>query len=169
MGSPNRSYNILGLDSDSDDLSLSSMSNSSSGSSYFPRNVESDSVTILSNRVWISNDPIDESILDKLTTSICENRIPKVIISPPDKPHVEESTKLVNNKHVVQEAVEHAVGDLDQVKTSRDKHVAHVAYVTNVSVASVCLCCTGQQARRCSLIIGKSQLCWEVQLFLDNN
>ena len=31
-----------------------------------------------------------------------------------------------------------------------------VAYVTNVSLASVCLCCTGQQARRCSLNVGKN-------------
>ena len=27
-------------------------------------------------------------------------------------------------------------------------------YVTNVSVSSMCLCCSGQQARRCSVNIG---------------
>ena len=37
------------------------------------------------------------------------------------------------------------------------KKVAPAAYVTNVSLASVCLCCTGQQARRCSLNVGKSR------------
>ena len=36
-------------------------------------------------------------------------------------------------------------------QVARDKKVAPAAYVTNVSLASVCLCCTGQQARRCSL------------------
>ena len=41
-------------------------------------------------------------------------------------------------------------------QVARDKKVAPAAYVTNVSLASVCLCCTGQQARRCSLNVGKS-------------
>ena len=41
-------------------------------------------------------------------------------------------------------------------QVARDKMVAPAAYVTNVSLASVCLCCTGQQARRCSLNVGKS-------------
>ena len=41
-------------------------------------------------------------------------------------------------------------------EVARDKQVAPAAYVTNVSLASVCLCCTGQQARRCSLNVGKS-------------
>jgi len=166
MGSTNRSYNILRLGSDSEDLSLSSMSNSSTGSSYFPQNEEFDRVTIHSNKVWVSNDPIDASIFEKLTSSMCENQIPKVIISPPEKPYPKEITVGVQSKDIEQGTVEHVVEDLDQVKTMRDKHVAHVAYVTNVSVASVCLCCTGQQARRCSLNVGKSQLCGEVVLFL---
>ena len=155
MSSPNRSYNILGLDSDQDNSSLSSISTSSSGSSYFPLNVKPDTVTILRNRVWVSNDPIDESIFDKLSTSMCENRLPKVIINPPDKTEALQVSEEVDNKDVRQEAMEHLCDNLDQVKTSRDKQVAHVAYVTNVSVASVCLCCTGQQARRCSLNVGK--------------
>ena len=41
-------------------------------------------------------------------------------------------------------------------QVARDKRVAPSAYVTNVSLASVCLDCTGQQARRCSLNVGKS-------------
>ena len=36
------------------------------------------------------------------------------------------------------------------------RRVAPVAYVTNVSLAQVCLCCKGQQARRCSLNVGES-------------
>ena len=32
------------------------------------------------------------------------------------------------------------------------------SYVTSVTVSSMCLCCTGQQARRCSVNIGESHL-----------
>ena len=43
-----------------------------------------------------------------------------------------------------------------RVTEGEERKVAPVAYVTNVSLASVCLCCTGQQARRCSLNVGES-------------
>ena len=32
------------------------------------------------------------------------------------------------------------------------------SYVTSVTVSSMCLCCRGQQARRCSVNIGESEL-----------
>ena len=35
------------------------------------------------------------------------------------------------------------------------------SYVTSVTVSSMCLCCTGQQARRCSVNIGESELRYE--------
>ena len=163
MGSTNRSYNILSLDSDN--LSLSSLSNSSTGSSYFPSTEECNGVTIHSNKVWVSNDPNDSSIFDKLTSTICENRLPNIVISPPERRKRKEWIMGRTSQQSEEGDVKYVVNDLDEVKG--DKHVAHVAYVTNVSVASVCLCCTGQQARRCSLNVGKSQLRDLSPLYLD--
>ena len=52
---------------------------------------------------------------------------------------------------------------LDKLEAGRkmeEGRVAPKAYLTSVSLTSspVCLCCTGQQARRCSLNIGKEVL-----------
>ena len=42
--------------------------------------------------------------------------------------------------------------------TDHDSMVSQsgASYVTNVTVSNMCLCCTGQQARRCSVNIGES-------------
>ena len=51
------------------------------------------------------------------------------------------------------------VGD-DDVEEEDDASVlvsgSGPSYVTNVTVSNMCLCCTGQQARRCSVNIGES-------------
>ena len=154
MGSTNRSYNILR--SGQDDLSLSSRYNSSSGNTYFPPTEECNGVKIHSNKVWVSNDPIDESIFEKLGSSICESRGPRVQHITSDKHKRKEF--VVKRPTMRSEEKDDVNDDLDRVNTVRAGHVAHVAYVTNVSVASVCLCCTGQQARRCSLNVGKSEI-----------
>lgn len=74
-----------------------------------PSSISSDTVTILVNQ-----EPIDSSVLDKLTPTQRKN-------------------------------------EQEEADCGREKKVAAVAYVTSLSLSSVCLCCTGQQARRCSL------------------
>ena len=162
MGSPSRSYDILGLRSDTYSSSFSRKTNSPQRFCALDEPEDVDGVKIMSNKVWVSSDPIDESIFDKLTTTIKDPQVPKVV---PTSPEPSENSSLTDLTML--EASRQRAGDSYQAKPSIEKHVAHVAYVTNVSVASVCLCCTGQQARRCSLNVGELQLYTEDALFLE--
>ena len=46
-------------------------------------------------------------------------------------------------------------GDWIGHQTTMSSNNVPGSYVTNVTVSSMCLCCTGQQARRCSVNIGE--------------
>jgi hypothetical protein len=74
-------------------------------------------------------------------------------LPPPSSP--DTVTILVNGEEPEQarEPVDWSV--LAKLRGPEEGEVAPVAYITNVSLASVCLCCAGQQARRCSLNVGE--------------
>lgn len=58
---------------------------------------------------------------------------------------------------------------LDVTNMSGPVTPAPGSYVTSVTVSSMCLCCRGQQARRCSVNIGESEIKWAVSSEYDQD
>ena len=58
---------------------------------------------------------------------------------------------------------------LDVTNMSGPVTPAPGSYVTSVTVSSMCLCCRGQQARRCSVNIGESEMKWAVSSEYDQD
>ena len=82
-----------------------------------------------------------------------EDQTDNVIIIHSNTGHMADTIPVIDTQEVEEEPSPSVIPYMSL--PSSPSHLQPQSYVTQVTVSSMCLCCSGQQARRCSVNIGK--------------
>ena len=83
-----------------------------------------------------------------------EDQTDNVIIIHSNTGHMADTIPVIDTQEVEEEPSPSVIPYMSL--PSSPSHLQPQSYVTQVTVSSMCLCCSGQQARRCSVNIGEA-------------